>query len=236
MNIQKYAKVTIPFVLSDMAKQSKKNKSKTLVINSKESSEELKSLFKNKPEQVIKFYDEDGYELTHPDDIDDLFKRVRMREKEKWLANKKGKKSKRKRQNLPDAQFEIGSWDELLITIRDGSEWVTFTKMYDGKPAINEKFELSYKQLGFKEPSIEFLKICATSNNTASVPYGNRKVKSRVDITFKSLFDIEHMSIVSHPKKKKCYFPLFKINHLDKDGNSVYGHFFSNEHQQLSDG
>ena len=219
-----------------MAKQSKKNKSKTLVINSKQSSEEVKNLFKTKPEQIIKFIDEDGYELTHPDDIDELLKRIRIRKKEEWLEKKKGKKLKRKRKNLPDAQFSIGGWDDLLVTIRDGSEWVVFTKMYDGKPAINEKFTLSYSQLGFNEPSIEFLRICATSNNTASFPYGKRKVKSRIDITFRDLFrKDEEMSIVSHPNKKAHYYPLFKINHLDKDGNSIYGHVFGNEFVQLEE-
>ena len=209
-----------------MKKQLKKNKKKNIIINSREN---LPSLFDSEPERIIKFIDEDGYELTHPDDIDEFLKRMRIRRKEEWL-NKKGTKSKRKRKNLPDAQFELGIWDDLLVTIRDGSEWVVFTKMYDGKPAINEKFTLSYRQLGFREPSVEFLKICATSNNTASFPYGKRKIKSRVDNTFRDLFrKDEEMSIVSHPNKKAHYYPLFKINHLDKDGNSIYGHLFSNK-------
>ena len=217
-----------------MAKKSKKNKKRNkLIINSEEN---LSNLFKTKPAQIIKWIDEDGYELTHLDDIDELLKRNRIRRKEEWLEKKRGKKLKRKRKNIPDAQFEIDNWDELLIAIRDGSEWVVFTKMYDGKPAIDEKFTLSYRQLGFNEPSIEFLRICATSNNTASFPYGKRKIKSRVDNTFRDLFrKDEEMSIVSHPNKKAHYYPLFKINHLDKDGNSIYGHVFSNQFAQLEE-
>ena len=215
-----------------MKKQLKKNKKKNIIINSREN---LPSLFDSEPERIIKFIGEDGYELTHPDDIDELLKRMRIRRKEEWL-NKKGTKSKRKRKNLPDAQFELGIWDDLLVTIRDGSEWVVFTKMYDGKPAINEKFTLSYRQLGFREQSVEFLKICATANNSASFPFGNRKVKSRVDNTFRDLFRRdEEMSIISHPNKKSYYYPLFKINHLDKDGNSIYGHTFGNEFAQLNE-
>ena len=106
--------------------------------------------------------------------------------------------------------------------------------MYDGKPAINEKFELSYKQLGFKEPSVKFLRFCATSNNTASFAFGDRKVKSRVDKTLRQLFNKEEeMSIITPSKKKGNYFPLFKINHLDKDGNFIYGHFHSNRDATL---
>ena len=157
-------------------------------------------------------------------------------DKELFLAKKKGRKSKRKKKNLPDAQFEIGGWDELLLTIRDESEWVTFTKMYDEKPATNEKFTLSYRQLGFKEPSIEFLRICATSNNTASFSHPNRKVKSRVDLTLKELFKKEEeMSIIAHPKKKGYYIPLFKIWHYDKDANSIYGHIHGREFATLPD-
>ena len=109
-------------------------------------------------------------------------------------------------------------------------------QMYDGKPAINEKFELSYKQLGFKEPSAEFLRICATSNKSASFAYGNRKVKSRVDNTFRQLFKKEEeMSIIAHPKKKGCYISLFKIWHYDKDAKSIYGHIHGREFAKLPD-
>ena len=222
-----------------MTKLSKKNKKKTIITSEGivvNSDKKHCNLFKSKPELSIRWIDEDGYELTHPDDIDELLKRNRIRKKEEWLEKKSGKKLKRKRKNIPDAQFEINNWDELLITIRNGSEWVIFTKMYDGKLAINEKFTLSYRQLGFNEPSIEFLRICATSNNTASFPYGKRKIKSRVDNTFRDLFrKDEEMSIVSHPNKKAHYYPLFKINHLDKDGNSIYGHTFGNEFAQLEE-
>ena len=257
--------MTFPVVLLNMAKQSKKNKSKTLVISSKQSSEEVKNLFKNnakelgnrfldengqwitvhpkgkavlitEPKFEMYWLDEDGFPMKTGDEIRAFNKRMYNLDKEEFLANKKGTKSKRKRKNLPDAQFELDIWDDLLVTSRDGSEWVVFTKMYDGKPAINEKFTLSYRQLGFNEPSIEFLRICATSNNTASFPYGKRKVKSRIDITFRDLFrKDEEMSIVSHPNKKAHYYPLFKINHLDKDGNSIYGHTFGNEFAQLEE-
>ena len=57
-----------------------------LVIKSS-SLEELEDLFKpKKADSVsISYYDEDGYLLTHPDDIKDLEKRIRVREKEAWL-------------------------------------------------------------------------------------------------------------------------------------------------------
>ena len=193
-------------------------------------------VFRTEPEIEMLWLDEDGFPMKTADEIRDFNKRMNKLDKEQFLAKKKGRKSKRKKKNLPDAQFKIDNWDELLITIRDGSEWVTFTKMYDGKPAINEKFELSYKQLGFKEPSAEFLRICATSNNTGSFPFGDRKVKSRVDNIFRQLFMMgDSMSIIAHPKKSGNYIPVFKIWHYDRDGNSRYGHAHSNEYRQLPD-
>ena len=62
-----------------------------VVINSEK---KVCNLFKTKPERSIGWIDEDGYELTDPDDIDDLLKRNRMREKEKFLAGKEGDESK----------------------------------------------------------------------------------------------------------------------------------------------
>jgi len=60
---------------------------KLIIKNS--SSKELEELFKpKKPDSIsICYYDEDGYLLTHPDDIRDYKKRMRMREKEVWLKN-----------------------------------------------------------------------------------------------------------------------------------------------------
>ena len=53
--------------------------------------EELEDLFKPKKADSISFgyYDEDGYLLTHPDDIKDLFKRIRMREKDACLEKQR---------------------------------------------------------------------------------------------------------------------------------------------------
>ena len=62
-----------------------------VVINSEK---KVCNLFKTKPERSIGWIDEDGHELTDPDDIDDLLKRNRMREKEKFLAGKEGDESK----------------------------------------------------------------------------------------------------------------------------------------------
>ena len=62
-----------------------------VVINSEK---KVCNLFKTKPERSIGWIDGDGYELTDPDDIDDLLKRNRMREKEKFLAGKEGDESK----------------------------------------------------------------------------------------------------------------------------------------------
>ena len=64
-----------------------------VVINSEK---KVCNLFKTKPERSIGWIDEDGYELTDPDDIDDLLKRNRMREKEKFLLKKEVGKSKRR--------------------------------------------------------------------------------------------------------------------------------------------
>lgn len=143
--------------------------------------------------------------------------------------------SPRKPKILPDATFEIDKWDDLLIQIQDGNEKVTFRKIYDGKPSHKDKFSMRYEELGFKEPSAEFLKICATSNNSGSFAYSNRKVKSRVDIRLKLLFKTKDSSVVTHPKKKGCYIPLFKIWHYDKDANSIYGHTHSREFAKLPD-
>jgi hypothetical protein len=143
--------------------------------------------------------------------------------------------SPRKPKILPDATFEIDKWDDLLIQIQDGNEKVTFRKIYDGKPSLKDKFSMRYEELGFKQPSVEFLKICATSNNSGSFAYSKRKVKSRVDILLKNLFNMKDMSIVTHPKKKGCYIPLFKIWHYDKDANSIYGHIHGREFATLPD-
>jgi len=62
-----------------------------VVINSEK---KVCNLFKTKPERSIGWIDEDGHELTDPDDIDDLLKRNRMRKKEKFLARKRGDESK----------------------------------------------------------------------------------------------------------------------------------------------
>lgn len=64
-----------------------------VVINSEK---KVCNLFKTKPERSIGWIDEDGHELTDPDDIDDLLKRVRTREKEKFLLKKEVGKSKRR--------------------------------------------------------------------------------------------------------------------------------------------
>jgi len=80
-----------------MIKKAKKKKSKLIitgedvVINSEK---KVCNLFKTKPERSIGWIDEDGYELTDPDDIDALLKRTRLREKEKFLARKGGGESK----------------------------------------------------------------------------------------------------------------------------------------------
>ena len=80
-----------------MSKKSKMKKSK-LVITGEDvvinSEKKVCNLFKTKPERSIGWIDEDGHELTDPDDIDDLLKRNRMREKEKFLAGKEGDESK----------------------------------------------------------------------------------------------------------------------------------------------
>ena len=52
-----------------------------VVINSEK---KVCNLFKTKPERSIGWIDEDGYELTDPDDIDDLLERVRTREKKSF--------------------------------------------------------------------------------------------------------------------------------------------------------
>ena len=80
-----------------MSKKSKMKKSK-LVITGEDvvinSEKKVCNLFKTKPERSIGWIDEDGYELTDPDDIDDLLKRNRMREKEKFHAGNEGDESK----------------------------------------------------------------------------------------------------------------------------------------------
>ena len=80
-----------------MSKKSKMKKSK-LVITGEDvvinSEKKVCNLFKTKPERSIGWIDEDGHELTDPDDIDDLLKRNRMREKEKFLTGKEGDESK----------------------------------------------------------------------------------------------------------------------------------------------
>ncbi len=209
-------------------------------------------LKKHKTTNLVKFWDS---KFADTDSLNDentretllnimtlLFKRVREYQ---FLTGKTDPKpddidkilfpSPRKPKILPDAKFEINAWDDLLIQIQDGNEKVTFRKIYGGKPSHKDTFSMRYEELGFKQPSVEFLKICATSNNSGSFAYSNRKVKSRVDIRLKHLFKTKDSSVVTHPKKKGCYIPLFKIWHYDKDGNSIYGHTHGREFATLPD-
>ena len=80
-----------------MSKKFKMKKSKLIITGENvviNSEKKVCNLFKTKPERSIGWIDEDGYELTDPDDIDDLLKRNRMREKEKFHAGNEGDESK----------------------------------------------------------------------------------------------------------------------------------------------
>ena len=82
-----------------MSKKFKMKKSKLIITGENvviNSEKKVCNLFKTKPERSIGWIDEDGYELTDPDDIDALLKRVRTREKEKFLLKKEVGKSKRR--------------------------------------------------------------------------------------------------------------------------------------------
>ena len=82
-----------------MRKKSEKKKSTTIITSQNivvNTGTKVCNLFKKKPEHSIKWIDEDGSELTHPDEISDFLKRVRMREKEKFLLKNEGDKLKRK--------------------------------------------------------------------------------------------------------------------------------------------
>ena len=83
-----------------------KNK-KTVVIKSsdKTAMEIMKESLELQKNRALRFYDEDGYELTHPDDIKELMKRVRVREKERFLA--KNQKSK----------YKLSRWAQETVKI-----------------------------------------------------------------------------------------------------------------------
>tara|TARA_B110000438_G_C15740582_1_gene618266 strand:- start:116 stop:718 length:603 start_codon:yes stop_codon:yes gene_type:complete len=83
-----------------------KNK-KTFVIKSsdKTAMQIMKENLELQKNRAVRFYDEDGYELTHPDDIKELMKRVRAREKERFLA----KNQKRK--------YKLSRWAEETVKI-----------------------------------------------------------------------------------------------------------------------
>ena len=56
--------------------------------------------------------DENGFPMKTGDEIRAFNKRIYNLDKEEFLANKKGTKSKLKRKNLPDAQCELYIWDD----------------------------------------------------------------------------------------------------------------------------
>ena len=209
---------------------------------SKYKTEELESRIKNN----LEIANQGGKNPFHDKELMDLFFKAHslVLDRKRNFRFEKGREPSdskeldsflfgRKPKHLPEAKFQIDNWDELLVKITDGSEDITFTKLYDGKQAVNEHFSMTYTQFGLKQVSIEFLKICATSNNTGSFAYGNRKVKSRVDNRLKQLFGLKDMSIIIHPKKKSNYLPLFRIWYYDRDGNSIYGHTHSSKDKQL---
>ena len=133
------------------------------------------------------------------------------------------KPPKRRPKALPESEFQIDNWDELLIEISDGSGRIGFKKIFDGKPSFESAYTRHYSELGFGQKSIEFLHICATANKTGSFSYQNRRQKSRVDNALREHFNMgKTESIVRHPTKKQNYIPLFRIWHYDKDGNSTY--------------
>jgi len=132
---------------------------------------------------------------------------------------------KRSPKPLPDGKFPIKSWDELCIDIHDGKEKVTFRKVIDDVPSAVQ-FDMTYTEIGFAQVSVEFLKICATVNNSGAFHYHDRLVKSRVERKIRNLFEMEDEAIISVKHKKGHYYPLFKIRHYDKDGNSVYGNVY----------
>ena len=53
----------------------------------------------------VRHFDEDGYELTHPDDIKEWESRNRKRDKERWL----------KKQKADD--YNLSRWAQEVVTI-----------------------------------------------------------------------------------------------------------------------
>jgi hypothetical protein len=133
------------------------------------------------------------------------------------------KPPKRRPKALPESEFQIDNWEELLIVITDGSGRIGFKKIFDGKPSFESAYTRHYSELGFGQKSIEFLHICATSSKTGSFVFTNRKLKSNVDKALRDHFNMgDNQSIIPHPDKRHHYIPLFRIWHYDEDGNSTY--------------
>ena len=100
-----------------------KNEKENLTLNTNPN---LLDIFKKKGDRILKFIDEDGYELTHPDDINDFFKRARIYEKEKWL----------KSQNK--IRYELSKWAKEVVTILKNSDGLK------NKDIMQELYKIGY--------------------------------------------------------------------------------------------
>ena len=137
------------------------------------------------------------------------------------------KPPKRRPKILPESQFEIDNWEELLIVITDDDDRIMFKKLFDGKPSEESAYTMRYSELGFGQKSIQFLELCATKIKTGSFVFTNRKLKSNVDKALRDHFNMgDNQSIIPHLDKRHHYFPLFNIWHYDKDRNSRYGNMY----------
>ena len=84
-----------------------KNKKNTIVIKSSDKTPWELSNNKMNPDsdRDIRFIDEDGYELTHPDDIKDFLRGFRKRKKEQWLETQKA------------TNYNLSRWGQEVVNI-----------------------------------------------------------------------------------------------------------------------
>jgi len=158
---------------------------------------------------------------------------------------------KKSKKEFAEIKFSIDKWDELGIELYDdefgriNDDYFNFVKFYNNKISDESRTRYKYVWLGWGEKVIEFLGILHQSERTGSVIYTNRKVKSRVDLTLRKLFNMgDEMSIIS-PKdrgfkinidSKGKYYPLIKVIRYDRIGNMYSNkHYFANTGNESRD-
>ena len=150
---------------------------------------------------TVRFYDEDGYELTHPDDIKDWEKRNRQRTKEQYLEKEVNYKLSRWAQEVIKILKEHGEMKnvDILVELRNrGCETSAnhinkFFKSKDGKRFYKEKLVGNQGYWSLKENP--------RKSKTASIPIMiTQKMRIELGLLGYSKNEIKHLTPIEANK------------------------------------